>query len=142
MSTLYEYQPSARYAVEHAAGYAVFQHLWHQAAVAGGQQGKGMVVNNRTRRQTFMKMVGVRKARPRASAWRERGWSLFSRLSAMRLHQPGAGSFGASGSQAAAADGQAACSTGQPPRHRASSSTRSPYRLAARSTATGQFYKG
>ena len=59
LSTLYEYQPSARYAVEHAAGYAVFSTFGIKLLFAGGQQGKGMVVNNRTHRQTFMKMVGV-----------------------------------------------------------------------------------
>ena len=51
LSTLYEYLPSARYAVEHAAGYAVFSTFGIKLLFAGGQQGKGMVVNNRTHRQ-------------------------------------------------------------------------------------------
>ena len=59
LSTLYEVQPAARYAVEHAAGYAVFSTFGVKLLFAGGSQGKGMVVNNRTHRQTFMKMVGV-----------------------------------------------------------------------------------
>ena len=59
LSTLYEYQPGARFAIEHAAGYAVFSTFGIKLLFAGGQQGKGVVVNNRTQRQTFMKMVGV-----------------------------------------------------------------------------------
>jgi lipid-binding SYLF domain-containing protein len=59
LATLYEYQPAARLAIEQAAGYAVFSTFGIKLLFAGGQQGKGVVVNNRTHRQTFMRMVGV-----------------------------------------------------------------------------------
>ena len=59
LATLYEFQPSARYAIDHAAGYGVFSATGIKLLFAGGQQGKGVVFNNRTHRQTFMKMVGV-----------------------------------------------------------------------------------
>jgi len=41
LSTLYEYQPAARFAIEHAAGYAVFSTFGIKLLFAGGQQGKG-----------------------------------------------------------------------------------------------------
>ena len=50
LSTLCEFQPAARYAIEHAAGYAVFSTFGIKLLFAGGQQGKGVVVNNRTHR--------------------------------------------------------------------------------------------
>jgi lipid-binding SYLF domain-containing protein len=59
LSSLYEIAPGARRAVERAAGYAVFSTFGVKLFFAGGTTGKGMVVNNRTHRQTFMKMVQV-----------------------------------------------------------------------------------
>ena len=49
----------ARRAIERAAGYAVFSTFGVKLFFAGGTTGKGMVVNQRTHRQTFMKMVQV-----------------------------------------------------------------------------------
>ncbi|MEO8346082.1 MAG: YSC84-related protein [Betaproteobacteria bacterium] len=59
LASLYEITPSARRAVEGAAGYAVFSTFGVKLFFAGGTSGKGVVVNKRTARQTFMKMVQV-----------------------------------------------------------------------------------
>lgn len=59
LAALYEAQPGARPAIEHAAGYAVFSTFGIKIFFAGGSSGKGVVVNNRTQRQTFMQMVQV-----------------------------------------------------------------------------------
>ena len=50
---------NTRRAIERAAGYAVFSTFGVKLFFAGGTTGKGVVVNNRTQRQTFMKMVQV-----------------------------------------------------------------------------------
>jgi lipid-binding SYLF domain-containing protein len=59
LSSLYEIAPGTRRAIDKAAGYAVFSTFGVKLFFAGGTTGKGMVVNNRTQRQTFMKMVQV-----------------------------------------------------------------------------------
>ncbi len=57
LSALYEAQPGARYAIEHAAGYGVFSIYGIKIFFAGGMTGKGLVHDNRTHRDFFMKMV-------------------------------------------------------------------------------------
>jgi lipid-binding SYLF domain-containing protein len=59
LATLYEAVPGARRAIEKSAGYAVFSTFGLKLFFAGGTTGKGVVVNLRTQRQTFMKMVQV-----------------------------------------------------------------------------------
>jgi lipid-binding SYLF domain-containing protein len=59
LPSLYEAAPGARRAIDKAAGYAVFSTFGLKLFFAGGTTGKGLVVNNRTQRQTFMKMVQV-----------------------------------------------------------------------------------
>lgn len=59
LAYLYEQQPSARYGTEHAAGYGVFSTFGIKIFFGGGTTGSGVVVNNRTRRETFMKMIKV-----------------------------------------------------------------------------------
>ena len=59
LATLYEYQPAARFAIEHSAGYGVFSTFGIKLLFAGGQSGKGIVHNMRTGRDTFMKMIGA-----------------------------------------------------------------------------------
>ncbi len=59
LSTLYEVAPGTQRAIERAAGYGVFSTFGLKLFFAGGTTGKGMVVNQRTHRQTFMKMVQV-----------------------------------------------------------------------------------
>ena len=59
LSSLYETSPWTRRSIEKAAGYAVFSTFGLKLFFAGGTTGKGVVVNNRTGRQTFMKMIQV-----------------------------------------------------------------------------------
>lgn len=57
LTQLYKINPSARKAVASAAGYAVFSNFGMKILFAGGGGGSGMVVNNATKAETFMKMV-------------------------------------------------------------------------------------
>ena len=59
LATLYEIAPNARRVIDMSAGYAVFSTFGIKLFFAGGTTGRGMVVNKRTQRQTFMKMVQV-----------------------------------------------------------------------------------
>ena len=59
LQALYTHQPSAKQAVEGAAGYAVFSNTALKILVAGGGQGKGLAVNNKTRQEVFMRMAEV-----------------------------------------------------------------------------------
>ena len=59
LASLYEIAPGTRRAIERAAGYGVFSTFGVKLFFAGGTTGKGLIVNQRTSRQTFMKMVQV-----------------------------------------------------------------------------------
>lgn len=59
LSRLYVVQPSAKSAVQKAAGYAVFNNVGVKFFVAGTGLGKGIAVDNATDKETFMKMVEV-----------------------------------------------------------------------------------
>ena len=59
LASLYEIAPGARRVIEHSAGYAMFSTFGVKLFFAGGTTGKGMVINRRTNRQTFMKMLQV-----------------------------------------------------------------------------------
>ena len=59
LNALYKIQPSARKAVESAAGYAAFSNFGMKILVAGSGTGKGIAVNNRTKATTYMKMAEV-----------------------------------------------------------------------------------
>jgi lipid-binding SYLF domain-containing protein len=59
LARLYEIRPSAKAGVESAAGYGVFGNFGMKIFVAGGGKGKGVVVINKTKQETFMKMVEV-----------------------------------------------------------------------------------
>lgn len=59
LAQLYEISPGSRLAIERAVGYGVFSTFGVKLFFAGGTTGKGVVVNNHTGRQTFMKMVQV-----------------------------------------------------------------------------------
>ena len=111
LATLYEFQPAARYAIEHAAGYAVFSTFGIKLLFAGGQQGKGVVVNNRTHRQTFMKMVGLQAGLGFGVA-KTRLIFVFETASALQSFVNQGWEFGASGSLSAAADSQGGMFTG------------------------------
>ena len=57
LQQLYEKQPSAKAAVQNAAGYAVFSDMGVKILFAGSGNGQGVAVNSKTGQQTFMKMV-------------------------------------------------------------------------------------
>ena len=59
LARLYKTQPSAQKAVERAAGYAVFSNFGMKIFLAGGGSGKGIAVNNKTKQDTFMKMIEI-----------------------------------------------------------------------------------
>src|SRR5215467_10633455 len=59
LAALYKAAPSARKAVESAAGYAAFSNFGMKILVAGGGSGKGIAVNNKTKATTYMKMAEV-----------------------------------------------------------------------------------
>ena len=59
LAMLYKAQPSAKKAVEGAAGYATFSNFGMKILTAGGGSGSGMVVDSKTKKITYMKMVEV-----------------------------------------------------------------------------------
>jgi lipid-binding SYLF domain-containing protein len=59
LAALYKAQPSARKAVESAAGYAAFTNFGTKIFIAGGGTGKGVAVNNRTKAVTYMRMAEI-----------------------------------------------------------------------------------
>ena len=59
LNRLYKVQPKAKQAIQNAAGYAVFSNFGMKIFFAGGGSGGGMAVDNKTRNETFMKMVEV-----------------------------------------------------------------------------------
>ena len=59
LAVLYKAQPSARKAVESAAGYAAFSNFGMKILVAGGGSGKGIAVDNKTKAVTYMRMAEV-----------------------------------------------------------------------------------
>ena len=59
LKSLYKAQPKAKAAVQGAAGYAVFNNMGVKILVAGSNNGKGIAVNNKSKHETFMKMLAV-----------------------------------------------------------------------------------
>jgi lipid-binding SYLF domain-containing protein len=59
LQRLYEANPKTKAVVKGAAGYAVFSNLGIKILVAGSGNGKGIAVDNKTKRETFMKMLEV-----------------------------------------------------------------------------------
>ena len=59
LAELYKVQPSARGHVEQAAGYAVFSNFGVKILVAGGGSGRGIAVDSKSKKETFMKMAEV-----------------------------------------------------------------------------------
>ena len=57
LSQLYKVQPSAKEVISKAAGCAVFSNFGMKIFVAGSGTGKGMAIDNKTKKETFMKMV-------------------------------------------------------------------------------------
>ena len=59
LARLYKVQPSAKKAISKSAGYAVFSNFGTKIFLAGGGSGKGVVYVNKTKKETFMKMIEV-----------------------------------------------------------------------------------
>lgn len=59
LNKLYKAQPASRGAVANAAGYGVFSNFGMKIFLAGGGTGHGMVVDNATKKEVFMKMAEV-----------------------------------------------------------------------------------
>ncbi len=59
LAELYKHQPAAKAKVESAYGYATFSNLGMKIFFAGGGSGRGMAVNNKTQKKTFMNMAEV-----------------------------------------------------------------------------------
>ena len=57
LSQLYKVQSSAKEVISKAVGYAVFSNFGMKILVAGSGSGKGMAIDNKTKKETFMKMV-------------------------------------------------------------------------------------
>lgn len=57
LARLYKTQPAAERAIRKAAGYAVFSNFGLKILFVGGGSGKGVAVNNKTKQNTFMKMI-------------------------------------------------------------------------------------
>lgn len=59
LADLYKLQPSAKGQIQKAAGHAVFSNFGMKVLVAGGGSGRGVVVDHRTKQETFMRMAEV-----------------------------------------------------------------------------------
>ena len=57
LARLYKLQPTAKKAVSESAGYAVFSNFGTKIFIVGGGGGKGIAVDQKTQKETFMKMV-------------------------------------------------------------------------------------
>ncbi len=57
LARLYKLNPSAKQAVAKSAGYAVFSNFGLKIFVAGSGTGKGIAIDNKAKKETFMKMV-------------------------------------------------------------------------------------
>ncbi|HUN63912.1 MAG TPA: YSC84-related protein [Candidatus Sulfotelmatobacter sp.] len=59
LQTIYKAEPKSKAAIKHAAGYAVFSNLGVKILLAGSGNGTGLAVSNKTKQETFMKMLQV-----------------------------------------------------------------------------------
>jgi lipid-binding SYLF domain-containing protein len=59
LQRLYKAEPKTKAAVKHAAGYAVFSNMGVKILLAGSGNGKGIAVNNKSKHETFMKMLQI-----------------------------------------------------------------------------------
>ena len=57
LARLYKVQPSTKKAISKSAGYGVFSNFGLKIFFAGSGKGKGIVFDNKTKKQTFMKMI-------------------------------------------------------------------------------------
>lgn len=59
LKQLYRANPAAKNLIANSAGYATFSNFGMKIFFAGGGSGTGVAVNNRTKHETFMKMVEI-----------------------------------------------------------------------------------
>jgi len=59
LSRLYKAEPSAQAAVTKGYGYAVFSNTGIKILLGGSGNGKGVAINNKTKNETFMKMLEI-----------------------------------------------------------------------------------
>jgi lipid-binding SYLF domain-containing protein len=59
LSDLYKLQPSAKGAIQSAAGYAVFKNFGTNLLVVSTGSGAGVATNNKSHQQTYMKMISA-----------------------------------------------------------------------------------
>ena len=59
LKELYRVQPDAKGHIENAAGYAVFSNFGVKVLLAGGGSGTGLAIDNKTKKETYMKMAEV-----------------------------------------------------------------------------------
>ena len=59
LNDLYKKQPASKGAIEKAAGYAVFDNMGVNVLLLSTARGSGLAVNNKTKQETFMKMVSA-----------------------------------------------------------------------------------
>ena len=57
LAQLYKLKPTAKQAISKSAGYAVFSNFGTKIIFIGGGSGKGIVSDNKSKKETFMKMV-------------------------------------------------------------------------------------
>jgi lipid-binding SYLF domain-containing protein len=57
LAQLYKAEPKAKANIQKSAGYAVFSNFGMKIFVAGSGTGKGVAVDNKTKKEIFMKMV-------------------------------------------------------------------------------------
>ena len=59
LSQLYKANPKAKTNIEKSAGYATFSNFGMKILVAGSGSGKGVAIDNKTKKEVFMKMLEV-----------------------------------------------------------------------------------
>ena len=59
LQDLYKMEPASKAAVEKAAGYAVFDNMGVNVLLLSTARGSGLAVNNKSKQETFMKMVSA-----------------------------------------------------------------------------------
>jgi lipid-binding SYLF domain-containing protein len=59
LTRLYKAEPSAQAAVKKGYGYAVFSNTGIKILLGGSGNGKGVAINNKTKNETFMKMLEI-----------------------------------------------------------------------------------
>jgi lipid-binding SYLF domain-containing protein len=59
LQNLYKLQPTAKAAIDKAAGYAVFNNMGTNLLLVSTARGAGMAVNSKSKKETFMKMISA-----------------------------------------------------------------------------------